>query len=247
MNKVLERLIRLLQKLISFAHLSHHKFQNKNQITNTNLIVNLLKLKGFNPNFIVDVGCGYGEWTKKIIRIYPNSKYILFDADFNNFNKLKILKNYYDNINFKICLLSNIKKNYTFYSMGYGSSIFEENTKHPRKKKKIKSTTLYDELKNKIYNSNNLLKLDVQGAEMVIIKGLRSLLNKFEAIILETSLHNYNKNAPLFYEIHKFMNLNGYKLYDIYDLKRLGEFKSYLLQFDCLFVKKNSDLNKIKF
>jgi len=102
MNKVLERLIRLLQKLISFTHISHHKFQNKNQITNTNLIVNLLKLKGFNPNFIVDVGSGYGEWTKKIIRIYPNSKYILFDADFNNFNKLKTLKNYYDNINFKI-------------------------------------------------------------------------------------------------------------------------------------------------
>ena len=60
-------------------------------------------------------------------------------------------------------------------------------------------------------------------------------------------MHNYNKNAPLFDEVMNFMNDNGYKLYDIYDLKRLGKEKSFLLQLDCVFVKKNSYLFNVKF
>ena len=32
----------------------HHKYQNKNQITNATLILNSLLSKGFNPKYIVD-------------------------------------------------------------------------------------------------------------------------------------------------------------------------------------------------
>ena len=38
-----------------------------------------------------------------------------------------------------------------------------------------------------------------------------------------------------------------YILYDIYDLKRLGDRDSYLLQFDCVFLREDSNLLKVKF
>ena len=39
-----------------------------------------------------------------------------------------------------------------------------------------------------------------------------------------------------------YMKNKDFRLYDIFDLKRLGEINSILIQFDCVFVKKDSDL-----
>ncbi len=210
--------------------------------------MNLLKNKNFTPKIIVDIGCGYGEWTKKLLKYYPNAEYFLFDADTNNSEQLSYLKKKYSNLNYKICLLSDDNSKYTFFNMYYGSSIFEEQTTLKRQIQEIQSTTLIQELPLKIKNyNNNLIKLDVQGAELKVLDGLKEYINFFEIIILEVSLHNYNKDAPLFDKIMTYMSNKDYKLYDVYDLKRLGGKKSFLTQFDCLFARNNSDLFKVKF
>ena len=247
-DKFFEKIVKFFNSLISQNFKLRHKYQNKNQITNSDFIICLLKKKNFLPTYIIDVGCGYGQWTKKLIKHYPDSKYILFDADKSNFDKLNNLKNNIHNLNFKICLLSDDKKSYKFFNMGYGSSIFEEQTTFKRKTEELISTTLYDELPKNITNqSDNLIKLDVQGSELKILKGLNDLINYFEVIILEVSLHNYNRSSPLFSEVMDYMNSKNYRLLEIFDLKRLGDKNSYLLQFDCLFVKNNSNLLNVKF
>tara|TARA_Y100000590_G_scaffold435787_1_gene555602 strand:- start:37 stop:792 length:756 start_codon:yes stop_codon:yes gene_type:complete len=248
LNKFFERLSRLIRCLISNRHKSSHKYQNKNQVTNAELILNLLKMKNYYPEYIIDIGCGYGQWTKKLLKFYPLSKYLLFDADNNNIEKLKILKKEFNNINYKICLLANDTKKYKFFNMGYGSSIFEEQTAHKRNVVELVSTTLHHELPEELKNkTNNLIKLDVQGAELKILDGLKDLINFFEIIILEVSLHNYNKDSPLFDKIIDYMTKKDFRMYDLFDLKRLGNDKSFLVQFDCVFAKKNSELFNVKF
>ena len=69
-NKLFERLSRFFRFLISDSYKLNNKYQNKNQITNAELILNLLKTKGFTPKYIIDVGCGYGQWTKKLFKFY---------------------------------------------------------------------------------------------------------------------------------------------------------------------------------
>ena len=98
-----------------------------------------------------------------------------------------------------------------------------------------------------MHQSNNLIKLDVQGSEMKILKGLKNTINSFEVIILEVSIHNYNKDSPLFDKVMNYMNEKDYRLYDLFDLKRLGDNKSFLVQFDCVFVRNNSELFNVKF
>ena len=73
------------------------------------------------------------------------------------------------------------------------------------------------------------------------------LINFFEVIILEVSLHNYNKGSPLFNDVMTYMNNKGFRLYDLFDLKRLGDNESFLIQFDCIFVRNNSNFLKVKF
>ena len=246
--KLISRLIRFFKSLLTNTQLSNHKFQNKNQVTNANIILNLLKNKNFSPNYIVDVGCGYGEWTKKLLNIFPMSNFYLYDADKNNFEKLALLKENNKNIHFKICLLSDDNRPYKFYNMGYGSSIFEEQTSHNRTVEEIISTTLDQELPDELKNqNNNLIKLDVQGSELKVLEGLKDTINSFEVIILEVSIHNYNKDSPLFDKVMNYMNEKNYRLYDLFDLKRLGNNNSFLVQFDCVFVRNNSKLFKVKF
>ena len=48
-NKFFERLIRLFICLISSNYKLNHNYQNKNQITNTELILDLLKKKNLSP------------------------------------------------------------------------------------------------------------------------------------------------------------------------------------------------------
>ena len=43
------------------------------------------------------------------------------------------------------------------------------------------------------------------------------------------------------------MSKKEYKLYDLFDFKRLGNYESFLLQFDCVFVRRDSNLLKVKF
>ena len=245
-NKFFERVARFCRHLISDKHKLNHKYQNKNQITNTNLILNSLYSKGFNPRYIVDVGCGHGEWTKKTMKYFNSSNYLLFDANEDNKQQLNRLISENNNISFKIELLTDDNKDYKFYKMGYGSSIYKEQTSNMGEVKYIKSKKLSEELPSEIKKTDkNLIKLDTQGSELKILNGLDNFINFFEVIILETSIHNYNKNAPLFNEVINYMKDKNYRLYDIFDMKRLGNENSFLLQFDCIFVRSDSKLLKI--
>jgi len=191
----------------------------------------------------LDIGCGYGEWFLKCINFFPNSKYLLFDANNINENKLALLKKKYRNVNYKICLLSNAIKQLKFFNMGYGSSIYEEKTNFSRKIEYINSSTLEIELSSiNISSPNNIIKLDIQGSEIDVLKGLGKNIYFFEIIILETSVKEYNKGAPLFIDVINYMDKKNYSLYDICDLKRLGFKRSFLIQLDAVFIRKNSSI-----
>ena len=240
--KILFKFSKFLLFLIPINFKKNHKFLNKNQVINTEIILSLLKEK-INPEYILDIGCGHGEWFLKCINFFPDSKYLLFDGNKLNEDKLAILKKKYINITYKICLLSNSIKQLKFFNMGYGSSIYEEKTNFSRKIEYIKSSTLENELSSlNITSSNNIIKLDVQGSEIEIIEGLGKNISNFEIIILETSVKEYNKGAPLFIDVINFMDKKNYSLYDICDLKRLGFERSFLIQLDVVFIKKDSSI-----
>lgn len=247
MNKILEKTSRFLLSLISTHYKSNHKFLNKNQVSNFETITYLLKKRGYNPSIIIDVGAAKGDWTKSMLNIYPSAQYYLFDADSSNFLSLKKMSKINSNVSIKLALLSNKIEDYKFFKMGYGSSIYEEKSDHKRKSEIMKSSLLSDELPSEISNyHNNMMKIDVQGSELLVLEGLGDKLELFEVIILETSIQEYNKDAPFIDDIILFMKNKGFRIYDIYDLKRLGGNNSYLLQCDIVFVKKESFLNNIK-
>jgi hypothetical protein len=159
---------------------------------------------------------------KKISKIFTKSNFFLYDANNENEKYLKSL-NLKNKFIYKFKLFSDDIKDYKFYKMFSGSSIFEERSSYPRKKIILKSSLLSNEMTTDIQKSfNNLIKIDALGAEIKILKGLGKYIDNFEVVILEVSVHEYNKNGPLFDEVILYMKSKNFLLYDIYDLKRLG-------------------------
>ncbi len=62
----------------------------------------------------------------------------------------------------------------------------------------------------------DVLKLDVQGAELQALYGARKLLEKTKAVYLEVSFVPMYKDAPLFEDIDTFLGQRGYRRHAIY-------------------------------
>ena len=92
-------------------------------------------------------------------------------------------------------------------------------------------------------SKNILIKIDCQGAEISILKGSTSILEKTDFIILELPLFGqYNEGVPNFLEHIEFMNSIGFITYDIIDTHYINGFN---MQLDVLFINKNHKFNTI--
>lgn len=135
----------------------------------------------------------------------------------------------------------------TFYTNNTtGDSVLREQTNCYNdgkcSKKLVQMTTLDALVKKHELPLPNLIKMDVQGAEKLIIQGGSSIICNAEVVILETKILEYNKDAPLIYEIMTLMYGFGYRVLDFLELHYLPTQE--LNEVDILFVKNDSSLIK---
>lgn len=60
-----------------------------------------------------------------------------------------------------------------------------------------------------------LLKLDVQGAELMVLRGVGDRMKELDAVIVETNLMSTVRDAPEIAAVTAFMNEHGFVLYEI--------------------------------
>ena len=208
--------------------------------------IKILKEKGYFPDAILDIGAHHGNWTNSMKQIYNDSKYYLFEGiDYSELNQFK------NDNNVKIynILLNDKIEEVNWYQMkNTGDSIFKEKTHHFNNCEVIKRSTIDLNtcilISNILQNSKNILiKIDCQGAEIPILKGATSILDKTDFIILEIPLFGqYNEGVPNFTEHISFMDKIGFNAYDIIDNHYINGFN---MQIDMLFINKNHKFNTI--
>ena len=208
--------------------------------------INIIKQKGYYPDTILDIGAHHGNWTKNMKNIYNDSKYYLFEgidySELNQFSNDKNIKVYNVILNDKI-------EQVNWYQMkNTGDSIYKEKTHHFKNCEIIKRQTIdlntFIVENNILQESKNILiKIDCQGAEIPILKGSGSILEKTDFIILERPLFGqYNECVPNFLEHISFMDKIGFNAYDIIDNHYINGFN---MQIDMLFINKNHKFNII--
>ena len=168
------------------------------------------------PKVIFDIG-------SCVQHFYTHAKRIWRDADIYCFDAFSYLKPLYKktNVNFdNVLLYSDDYCKIKFYEnpLYYGgNTIYREQTSYfPDTQYKIKETITLDTLvKSKKYPYPDLIKVDVQGAELDIIKGASQCLENASYLILELIKDNidYNRGAYKKHEVIDYLkNIGWYVL-----------------------------------
>mgnify|MGYP003627235564 CR=1 FL=1 len=201
----------------------------------------------YTPKKVLDIGANIGQFHDMFTSIFPDVEILNIEG---NVNCEKYLKE--KNLNYKICMLSNSEKLATFYRNAEandpkgicgGSSLFKEKTEYYANSQEIKvNTTTLDSIipPSMVYD---YIKLDVQGAELDIIKGGLHTILKSSFLQLELSILEYNEGAPLIGDIISFLNPLGFKVYDI---GSLNYWNGKLNQSDFLFINSNKLNHKLE-
>ena len=205
----------------------------------------ILKDNKYTPECILDIGAYRGFWTKEMKKIYPNSHYFLFEA----IDYPELTDNPKENIfSFKNIILNDKEEEVDWYQLeNTGDSMYKENTIIYEDVQPIKrKTTSLDLLltKNNFLSlyKNIFVKIDCQGAEINIIKGMESILHKIDFMLLEIPLFGkYNQNIPTFQEHIEYMNSIGFLAYDIVEkhYALLKDNEKCCTQVDMIFINKN--------
>lgn len=174
----------------------------------TNL--HLLKQLNFVPSSILDIGAHLGEFALQCKELWPSSYVCMIEANQNCSNHLSRYRQFgYDHV---IALVGDKEEDVTYYTQadnewGAGNSIYKELTNVPYSEVTLKMTTV-DSLFEKSVPFD-LIKIDVQGAEIDVMNGGKYFIKNAKCVILELSITPYNQNAPLYKDVINYMlNLN---------------------------------------
>ena len=197
------------------------------------------KITGKNPNKIIayDIGSALGSWSKiKSSPLYEfnNIESVLFEANTD-------LEEIYNELGWKhyIGLLGEeegkqVEYHYNYENLGGNSRYLENNAifKKNSKKKTMSIKTLDRVVKENKLPLPDIMKIDVQGSELDVMRGAKNCLKNTKVLIIEAQHTNWNDGAPQVQEVLDYAISEGFELWE-------GKISETPVDADYFLVKKN--------
>lgn len=158
---------------------------------------------------VLDIGANQGYFSMSIRNSFPDVDILMIEANPFCDNFLKKT-----GIPYEMICLSDTEKEVKFYFednnfVGTGASYYLEKTEWYSKQNFTNlNTKRLDDVVSKPYD---LIKLDTQGSELDIMRGGSKTVDSAKFILIETSLIEYNENAPLKKEVFNYMSSIGFR------------------------------------
>ena len=175
--------------------------------------------EGANPKVVYDIGACVLHWTREATNVWP-AHYIAFDA----MDEAKAVYEKFGVDHYMGLLSDQDHKELKFYknveSPG-GNSYYKENTKYSVDADKLfgdfnavtlKAMTLDTVVAWRGFPPPDLIKIDVQGAELDVLKGATKALQSAKDVIVELQTVEYNTGAPRDEEVIQYLATLGFKL-----------------------------------
>jgi len=189
-----------------------------------NYLVRMKNEMGVAPKIIYDIGASVLHWTDAARTVWNDSFYFAFEAmDDCEFLYKESGVGYHMGV-----LSSEDGKLIDFYENKEhpaGNSYYRENPEFSPPAAHLFSDaqrvqklafTLDAVIKDKGFPLPDLIKMDIQGAEMDVLKGATVSLQNCKDLILEMQHVEYNKGAPLKDEVIAFVESLGFRLVTAY-------------------------------
>jgi FkbM family methyltransferase len=167
-----------------------------------------LRRRGLKIEIVYDIGARLGWWTETVRPSLPGARFFLFEGNDMHTKALQETGERYFT-----AILSSEEKLVEFYATGGpGDSYFREASEHfvgvtPRT---LRATTLDHIVETHDLPDPDLIKADVQGAELDVLRGGTKALDKAKLVLLECPIVEYNEGAPNIHEYFRFMDERGF-------------------------------------
>lgn len=192
---------------------------------------------------IVDIGGSIGFTAELFSKNFPKTDIYVFEPIADNYKLLSVISSKNPKIKSIHKALGNevkdseinIAKRISASSLFELNSnekfpVFAENLKSERKEK-IQLSKLDIEIP---INKNILiLKIDVQGFEIEVLKGALEVLKRTSIVTLEMNNHNGYIGSPKYFDIDQFLRNSGFVLFDILPSTKSND---QLVEWDCIYI-----------
>lgn len=201
-----------------------------------------LRQAGFRCQMAVDGGAADGDWTREFQAVFPESAVLCVEPRDECQAKLRATAASSPKVTVVQTLLGTELCTAELHEHADQSSILNNSCGWGFGTTVRRSMTTLDALvRNQCLPWPELIKLDLQGAELLCLQGAAECLRHAEVVILEVSFIPLYSQNPLIADVIPFMSDRGFRCYDIASLLR-RPLDDALAQGDFFFVNKGSPL-----
>jgi FkbM family methyltransferase len=201
-----------------------------------------MQRNGFRVSHAVDVGAYAGKWTMLCKTHFPQARVLMIEPQAALQPDLVGVAAHLEDVTVVQTLLGeSIQTAVPFYEKETASSVLPEAEREDQPSSFLPMTTLDALLDAHDFQRVGLLKLDVQGYELEVLRGGERTLGVTDACLLEVNLIAIHFGAPLLHQMVAFMAERQFRVYDISSLYR-RPYDDALWQVDMMFVRMDSPL-----
>ncbi|HMP78250.1 MAG TPA: FkbM family methyltransferase [Pirellulaceae bacterium] len=190
-------------------------------------ICTFLKSLKFEPQVIYDLGASNGAWTRAMLPVFPQAHFELFEpqahrnSDYDQY--LLPLVDRHANLRLHTNLVSNVDASLQLRIVGrsgVGSSLL--GTSANDHSIEVPSRTLDSMIQAREIAPPDIIKMDIQGAELLALQGAaKRALPHASILALELwMIRGYGSQTPLLTEVMEFLTAHDYFPFDFGDCYR---------------------------
>jgi FkbM family methyltransferase len=198
------------------------------------------KTRGFAPALIFDIGASNGQWTRECLNTFSSTRYVLVDPLERNRDALMAMATADNRITAWCGAAGAAPGRVEIFDHGDQSSILPSaEWSGPARTVDVGTVDLLFEAQGS--PAPVLLKADVQGYELEVLRGASRCLKSAEMLILEVSFRKLYEDAALAHEIIAYVGDRGFRIYDLCSYLQRPADRD-LVQSDVVFVQESSPL-----
>ena len=206
----------------------------------------LLRLSGFQPDVVLDIGANHGQWARKAYRIFPEATFHLVEPQAGCAESLRALAASTPNIHYHPFVMT--RPGVSSVTMAGGGENQDSGGNFiPVPGEVVSNIKTYPATSVDVHfasmpGNRILLKLDVEGHELIVLEGAPATLQRVEVIVAEFWAYPiWGKDMTTLTGLVNWMHDAGFDVYDFAALVARRR-DNRLRGGDVIFVRRGSPL-----